>query len=207
MSRSGAPTGRPLRVLVVEDSEDDAALLVRELRRGGYEPALERVDTPEGMERALREADRRGEPFEVVISDYYMPRFRAPDALALLRGLGHDVPFIVISGKIGEDAAVGVLKAGADDYLSKENLSRLCPTIECELGEAEVRREHERAKEALARSEDRFRRLVEQIPSATDVREVAGSDNPKAIAYTSPQYQDMLGYPPKARCSKRVTGS
>jgi CheY-like chemotaxis protein len=97
-------------VLVVEDSEDDAALLVRELRRGGYEPALERVDTPEGMERALRKADGRGAPFEVVIFDYYMPRFRAPDALALLRGLGHDVPFIVISGKIGEDAAVGVLK-------------------------------------------------------------------------------------------------
>ena len=74
MSRPGAPTGRPPRVLVVEDSEDDAALLTRELGRGGYEPALERVDTPEGMERALREADRRGEPFEVVISDYYMPR-------------------------------------------------------------------------------------------------------------------------------------
>ena len=113
MSRPGAPTGRPLRVLVVEDSEDDAALLV-----------------PEGMERVLREADGRGEPFEVVISEDYMPRFRAPDALALLRGLGHDVPFIVVSGKIGEDAAVGgTLKAGADDYLSKENLSRLCPAI------------------------------------------------------------------------------
>jgi sigma-B regulation protein RsbU (phosphoserine phosphatase) len=77
--------------------------------------------------------------------------------------LGHDVPFIVVSGKIGEDAAVGVLKAGADDYLSKENLSRLCPAIERELGEAEVRRERERAKEALARSEDRFRRLVEHV--------------------------------------------
>jgi len=77
LSRPGAPTGRPPRVLVVEDSEDDAALLTRELGRGGYDPLLlERVDTPEGMERALREADGRGEPFEVVISDYYMPRFK-----------------------------------------------------------------------------------------------------------------------------------
>ena len=77
MSRPGAPTGRPPRVLVVEDSEDDAVLLTRELGRGGYDPLLlERVDTSEGMERALREADGRGEPFEVVISDYYMPRFK-----------------------------------------------------------------------------------------------------------------------------------
>ncbi len=185
-------------MLLVEDSENDAMLLLRELRRGGYDPQFERVYTPEEMERALSEAEGRGEAFEIVISDYYMPRFRAPDALTLLRGLGYDQPFIVVSGKIGEEAAVGIMKAGADDYLSKEDMSRLCPAIERALGEAEVRRERERAEEALARSEDRFRRLVEQIPAVTYVQEPVESENPKAITYTSPQYEDMLGYPPES---------
>ncbi|MGH3145642.1 MAG: PAS domain S-box protein [Rubrobacter sp.] len=193
MSKGTTP-GRSLRLLLVEDSENDAMLLLRELRRGGYEPLVQRVFTPEEMEEALGEAGERGETFDVVISDYHMPRFRAPDALTLLRGLGYDTPFIVVSGKIGEDAAVGILKAGADDYLTKENMSRLCPAIERELGEAEVRRERARAKEALSRSEERFRRLVEQIPAVTYVQEPIESENPKAITYMSPQYQDMLGY-------------
>src|SRR5215203_4351976 len=184
-----------LRVLLVEDSENDAMLLLRELRRGGYQPLSQRVYTPEGMQKALRAADARDEPFQVVISDYYMPRFRAPDALQLLRELGYDVPFIVVSGKIGEDAAVEIMKAGANDYLTKENMSRLCPAIERELREAEVRREREWAQKALGRSEDRFRRLVEQIPAVTYVQEPIDSDNPKAITYMSPQYEDVLGYP------------
>lgn len=169
-------TGRgvPVRLLLVEDSENDAMLLLRELRRGGYEPAHERVYTPEAMERALGEAEARGEPYDIVISDYYMPRFTAPDALALLRRLGHDVPFIVVSGKIGEDAAVGIMKAGADDYLTKENMARLCPAIERELKEAGIRRERERAEEALARSEGRFRRLVEQAADAMFVHDLGG---------------------------------
>ena len=173
MRRPGAPPGKPLRALLVEDSENDAMLLLRELRRGGYEPDYERVHTPEGMERALAEA--KDDPFEVVISDYYMPRFRAPDALALLRRLGYDLPFIVVSGKIGEDAAVGIMKAGADDYLTKENMSRLCPAIERELREAEVRRERERAEDALLRSEDRFRALVEQAADAMFVHDLEGN--------------------------------
>ena len=130
-----------------------------------------------------------------MISDYYMPRFRAPDALRLLRELGYDVPFIVVSGKIGEDAAVGIMKAGANDYLTKENMSRLCPAIERELREAEVRRDRERTEKELVRSEDRFRHLVEQIPAVTYVQEPIDSDTPKAITYMSPQYEAMLGYP------------
>jgi PAS domain S-box-containing protein len=137
----------PLRVLLVEDSEDDAVLLLRELRRGGYEPLCERVSTPEEMERALQEAS--GRPWQIVIADYYMPRFRAPDALALLRRLGYDTPFVIVSGKIGEEAAVTMLRAGAQDYVSKENMVRLCPVIERELREAEGRRERERVEEAL----------------------------------------------------------
>ncbi|WP_228282428.1 PAS domain S-box protein [Rubrobacter tropicus] len=167
--------GVPVRLLLVEDSENDAMLLLRELRRGGYEPDYERVYTPEDMERALKDADARGGPFEVVVSDYYMPRFRAPDALELLRGLGYDVPFIVVSGKIGEDAAVGIMKAGANDYLTKENMARLCPAIARELKEAGVRRERARAEEALARSEERFRRLVEQAADAMFVHDLEGN--------------------------------
>ena len=182
-------------MLLVEDSENDAMLLLRELRRCGYQPHSQRVCTPEDMQEALRAADARDEPFQVVISDYYMPRFRAPDALRLLRELGYDVPFIVVSGKKGEDAAVEIMKAGANDYLTKENMSRLCPAIEREVREAEVRGERERAKKALGLSEDRFRRLVEQIPAVTYVQEPIDSDTPKAITYMSPQYEAMLGYP------------
>src|SRR5215218_5920636 len=188
----GAPVTGSLRVLLVEDSENDAMLLLRELRRGGYQPHAQRVCTPEDMQEALRAAEAKGEPFHVVISDYSMPRFSAPDALRLLRELGYDVPFIVVSGKIGEDAAVGIMKAGANDYLTKENMSRLCPAIEREVREAEVRREREKA---LDLSEDRFRRLVEQIPAVTYVQEPIDSDTPKAITYMSPQYEAMLGYP------------
>ncbi|CAN5718103.1 hypothetical protein BH18ACT11_BH18ACT11_19120 [soil metagenome] len=166
---------RTLRVLLVEDSENDAMLLLRELRRGGYQPLFERVYTPEDMERALGAAEARGEPFQIVISDYYMPRFRAPEALELLRELGQHIPFIVVSGKIGEDAAVEVMKAGADDYLTKENMSRLCPAIERELREAEVRRGRERAERALSRSEDRFKRLVEQAADAIFVHDLEGN--------------------------------
>src|SRR5918993_1440904 len=192
-----APLTGTLRVLLVEDSENDAMLLLRELRRGGYEPLSQRVCTPEDMEKALRSAEARNEPFQVVISDYYMPRFSAPDALKLLRELGYDLPFIVVSGKIGEDAAVEIMKAGANDYLTKENMSRLCPAVERELREAEVRRDRERAQKALGLSEDRFRHLVEQIPAVTYVQEPIDSDTPKAITYMSPQYEAMLGYPPE----------
>jgi PAS domain S-box-containing protein len=192
-----APVTGTLRVLLVEDSENDALLLLRELRRGGYQPHSQRVCTPEDMQEALRAADARNEPFQVVISDYYMPRFRAADALGLLRELGYDIPFIVISGKIGEDAAVGIMKAGANDYLTKENMRRLCPAIERELREAEVRRDRERTEKELVRSEDRFRHLVEQIPAVTYVQELIDSDTPKAITYMSPQYEAMFGYPPE----------
>ncbi|HEX5851318.1 MAG TPA: PAS domain S-box protein [Rubrobacter sp.] len=166
-----ASATRTLRVLLVEDSENDAMLLLRELRRGGYEPVFERVHTPEGMEEAWRLAEAGGRPFQIVISDYFLPRFGAAAALELSRKLAPDVPFIVVSGKVGEEAAVGIMKAGADDYLAKEDMSRLCPAIERELREAEVKRERELA---LTRSEDRFKRLVEQAADAIFVHDLEG---------------------------------
>ena len=171
----GETRGTLLRVLLVEDSENDALLLLRELRRGGYEPSCERVSTPEEMERALREAEERGEGWDVVVSDYYLPRFRAPDALALLRRLGYDTPFILVSSKIGEEAAVAMMRAGARDYVSKENLARLAPAIERELRETADRREHAKAAEELRESEDRFRRLVEQAADAMLVYDLEGN--------------------------------
>src|SRR6266853_3466687 len=128
-----------MRVVIVEDSEDDMALLVRELRRGGYEPKFERVDTPAGMTTALGKNQ-----WDLVICDYSMPYFSGTDALRLLRTKGSEVPCIFLSGTIGEETAIAALKQGAQDYVMKDNLKRLLPAIQRELGEVEQRRERKR---------------------------------------------------------------
>src|SRR3712207_4631201 len=151
------PTGlTPLRVLIVEDSENDTLLLLRELRRGGYEPDHVRVETAEAMENALSASE-----WDVIISDYRMPRFSALEALRVFKKSGSDAPFIVVSGQVGEEAAVEVMKAGAYDFLKKGNLALdfitkgsmplLCPTVERGLEEAEERRERRRADEESRR--------------------------------------------------------
>src|SRR6266550_3734661 len=134
----------PLRVLIAEDSEDDARLLLRELQRAGFDPAYERVDSPTSMQAAL---DRQA--WDLVIGDYSMPAFSGPAALALLRARDLDTPFIFVSGTIGEDVAVEAMKAGAQDFLAKGNLRRLIPAIQRELRDTEVRRERRRAQTAL----------------------------------------------------------
>jgi diguanylate cyclase (GGDEF)-like protein len=134
----------PLRVLIVEDSEEDTLLLVRALRQGGYEPAYERVDTAPAMSDALHR-----QTWDLVVSDHRMPQFDAPAALTLLKKSGIDVPFIIVSGSIGEDLAVGAMKLGAQDYLMKGNLARLCAVVERELREAEIRRQRQRAEEIV----------------------------------------------------------
>src|SRR5918998_991909 len=155
----------PLRVLLVEDSEDDALLLVRMLRRGGYDPAWERVDTPAAMEAALD-----GRSWDLIISDHSMPAFSSLAALRLLRRKGFvDLPFIIVSGRIGEDAAVSAMKAGADDYLMKDNPARLNSAIERELRDAEVRRSCREAEAALRDSETRFRLMIEQSPLSIQI--------------------------------------
>ncbi len=161
--------GIPLKVIVVEDSMDDHELLVRELERGGYAPQTVRVDTPEALREVLAEPG-----WEIVISDYIMPRFSGLAALELLRQSGRDLPFIVISGTVGEDVAVETMRAGAHDYLMKENLTRLVPAVRRELREVTERREHRQADEALKESERRFRTLSEASPQGVFLHDNAG---------------------------------
>ena len=150
--------GKPLRVLFVEDSEDDALLLIFELRRGDYSPISTRVETVEALRKALAE-----ETWDVVISDYVLPGFSGLEALRVVRRSGLDLPFIVVSGKIGEDTAVQAMREGANDYLIKGNISRLVPAIEREIQETEVRRKRREAEAALVRSERRYKRLVAAV--------------------------------------------
>jgi signal transduction histidine kinase len=133
-----------LRVLLVEDSENDAALIVHHLDAAGYDVGWERVETAGQMRAALGQPD-----WDIVIADYKLPGFDAPAALAILQQTGLDLPFTVVSGHIGEETAVALMRAGAHDYIMKDHLARLAPVVEREIGEARMRRERRRGEEKL----------------------------------------------------------
>jgi two-component system, cell cycle sensor histidine kinase and response regulator CckA len=175
----------PLRVLIVEDSEDDLLLLLRELRRGEYTLDYVRVETAVEMQAAL---DRQA--WDIVIADYTLPRFSAPAALELLQQQHQDLPFIIVSGTIGEDAAVAAMRAGAHDYLLKNNLVRLVPAVARELREAQERQKRLDAEQALRESEERFRQLAENITES-----VFWMSEPTAMKmlYVSPAYERIWG--------------
>jgi DNA-binding NtrC family response regulator len=126
---------KAIRVLVVEDSEDDTQLAMLELGRGGFEPTCRRVQDAAGLKAALGE-----EPWDVVLCDFRLPSFSGVEALRLFRASGLDIPFIFVSGVIGEETAVEAMKAGASDYVMKENLARLVPTVERELAHCRLAR-------------------------------------------------------------------
>ncbi len=134
-----------LRVLIVEDSEDDAELLALELERGGYQIIHQRVDTEGSMQAALNNS----QVWDLILADYSMPKFSAIAALNLLKAQNIDLPFIIVSGKIGEDTAVSAMKAGAHDYIVKGKLARLIPAVERELKEAVLRQEYRHAQQRL----------------------------------------------------------
>ncbi len=148
MPDSVPPALTPLRALIVEDRVTDAEMILRELRRGGFVPTHERVETAEALRAALAR-----QPWDVVLSDYYLPGFDAPAALAVLQASGQDLPFIVISGSVGEDTAVAAMRAGATDYIMKDRLQRLPPAVARALADAGVRRERVQLQHDLAQAQ------------------------------------------------------
>jgi DNA-binding NtrC family response regulator len=167
----------PLRVLIVEDSEDDCLLLKNELARGGYEVTFRRVETSEGMMAALTE-----ESWDIVVSDHRMPRFSSLGALKLYKEQACNIPFIVVSGSIGEELAVSAMKAGAHDYIMKDNLTRLVPAVQRELREAESRRQRRNAEQAL----DQCRRRTDSILEAAG-EGICGLDANGVINFINPR--------------------
>src|SRR5438552_7777243 len=151
--------GKTLRILNVEDSEQDMALIARHLQRGGYDLISDRIETAETMKVALE-----SHGWDVILCDYSMPHFNALAALALVKEMKLDIPFIIISGTIGEEAAVEAMRAGAQDYLMKDALARLAPSIERELEEAQNRRARRTAEAALLTSERKYRLLFDSNP-------------------------------------------
>lgn len=186
---------KPLKVLLIEDSELDAELLVAHLQAGGYEPVFERVDNA----RDLTEAMRR-QRWELVLSDHNMPGFDSTDALRIVRGVSPDVPFLIVSGSIGEDLAVASMRAGAQDYIMKGNLARLVAAVDRELKEAEVRRARRIAEHALMAHEEELRiaRTVQQqlFPAASPTHagyDMAGASCPAEA--TGGDYFDFIAGP------------
>lgn len=141
---------KSLRVLLVEDSEDDAELIINQLERSGYDLTYQRVENPDAMTIAL------AEQWDIVLADYALPKFSATAALNLLQSKKLDLPFIIVSGSIGDGSAVAAMKAGAHDYLMKDNLARLVPAIERELQEAAIRQERQQIQSELRESENRW---------------------------------------------------
>lgn len=175
---------RQLALLLVEDNQDDAALLERFFRRNGFALRVIRVETAGEMQAALT----TGAP-DLVIADYNLPNFSGPEALQLTRASGYDLPFIMMSGAISEETAVESMRAGAQDYVTKQNLARLIPVVERELREAAARRSRVAAEQALAASEARFQHLVAAMPLGLLISQGAGR-----ITYANAAVQRLLGY-------------
>lgn len=162
-----------LKVIIVEDSEDDLLLLLRALKKGGFEPVYTRVETRKALEETLDD-----EHWQLIISDHAMPMFSAPEALATLRESGRDLPFIIVSGTIGEDVAVAAMKSGAHDYIMKDNLSRLGPAVERELRDVEIRKQQKEYREQLEYLSlyDRLTGLYNRLYFENELKRLEGSD-------------------------------
>lgn len=163
MPAKGLCMSNPLGVLLVEDSEEDALLVAHELRSHDYTLRLKRIQNQDGFLAALKEP-----PWDVIIADYSLPQFGAMAALNLLQESGLDVPFIIVSGAIGEETAVAAMKAGAHDYIMKDKLARLVPALEREMREAKMRHERKQAEIDLRNSRDQLRALAAKLQSVRE---------------------------------------
>jgi PAS domain S-box-containing protein len=179
---------RRLNLLIVEDSVSDAELVVHQFKRAGFDLRWERVETAASLTSALTQQD-----WDVVLCDYRMPGFSGAEALAIVRGSGLDLPFIFVSGAMGEDVAVEAMRAGAQDYILKNNLARLVPAVERELREADSRRQRRRAEEDLRIAHEKLRRLT-QAPAVLYTLKLEGETITPVMV--SDNIERLLGIPP-----------
>lgn len=178
-----------LRIIIVEDSEDDTMLMLHELQQAGYKSDYIRVQTAGAFKDALHNG-----PWDLIISDHALPNFSAPEALDILNKSNNDCPFIIVSNAIGEDVAVPAMKAGAHDYIIKNNLTRFIPVIERALQDSEARNDRKKVKQALRESEERFRRLAE---NAQDLIYRFSLVPERRFEYVSPSARELIGYTPE----------
>lgn len=175
---------RPLRTLIVEDSEFDARVLITELRAGGYQPIWKRVASADALASALAR-----EPWDLILCDHEMPSFSAPEALRCVQQSGLDIPFMIVSAGIGEDEAVKAMKDGAHDFLIKGKLARLVPAVERELREVQVRAARRQAEDSLRESELRHRLVWENSTDAVLLADAEG-----VIRFANPAVTAMFGW-------------
>jgi DNA-binding NtrC family response regulator len=172
-----------LQVLFIEDSEDDVKLLLRELRKASFDPSYRRVETAEDLRSALA-----AQTWDLILSDFSMPRFDGLAAFELCGEMGTDAPFLLVSGRVGEERAVEAMRKGVKDYIVKDNLRRFIPAVRREIAELELRRESVKTQRALAESEDKYKHLVEgSIQGILIVQR-------GKIVYCNPSVARMLGY-------------
>ncbi len=174
---------RTLNILIVEDSPDDAELLLLELRRHGMQVRSRRVDTAEAMRQALA-----AEPFDLILCDHTMPRFDSPQALRIAREADPDIPFIIVSGTLGEEHAVAAMRSGCHDYIMKDNLKRLAPAVERELREAEVRRARSRAEQDLRRTTN----ILDNILASASEFAIVAIDRDRKVLHCNPAAEQLL---------------
>lgn len=173
-----------IKVLVVEDSENDVELLMRQLRKGGYTPRCSVVETAESFKKALEY-----EPWDLILCDYKMPNFSAPAALKIIQEMNFDIPFLVVSGTIGEDTAIEIMKAGAHDYLMKDKLTRLPAAVERELRDAKNREHRKEAENLWKKSEDNFRHSLDESPLGIRIISTKGQ-----TIYANQEILNIYGY-------------
>jgi PAS domain S-box-containing protein len=170
--------GKDIRILFIEDSEDDALLLLNEIRRGGFEPVSMRVETETDLRHALDYTE-----WDLIISDEQMPHFNATEALKISRESGKGVPFIIVSGVIEEDTAINAMRSGAHDFINKSNLKRLVPAIEREMAEAAEKKQRKHAEVALQKSESKYRMLFEKMMNAFALQEDVRDENGRTVDF------------------------